>query len=110
VLGVIMADRFLVQRADHGRTDASQLLFGTAAGSLMGAGVAALATRNHDNPRPVFALAAIGGLAGIIGTEYYLNPAADAGRPRFAVSLSTAGLGAIAMRTPGNHSVLNVRF
>ena len=110
VVGVIFADRLLVQRADHGRTEATQLLFGTAAGSLMGAGVAALATRNHDNPRPVFALAAVGGLAGMIGTEYYLNPAPDAGRPRIAVSLSTAGLAAIATRTPGNHSVLNVRF
>ena len=35
VLGVILADRFLVQRKDHGRTDATQLFLGTVAGSLM---------------------------------------------------------------------------
>ena len=110
VLGVILADRFLVQRADHGRTEATQLLFGTLAGSLIGAGIANIGNNAHHNPEPIFALAALGGLGGIIGTEYYLNPSPDAGRPRFAVSFSTAGLAAIATRTPGNHSVLNVRF
>jgi hypothetical protein len=110
LLGVILADRFLVQRADHGRTEATQLLFGTVAGSLIGAGLANIGNNAHHNPEPVFALAAVGGLAGIIGTEYYLNPSPDAGRPRIAISFSTAGLAAIATRTPGNHSVLNVRF
>ena len=110
LLGVILADRFLVQRADHGRTDATQLFFGTAAGALMGAGVAALATHDHSNPQPIFALAAIGGLAGIIGTEYYLNPAPDAGRSRISVSFNTAGLAAIATRSAGNYPILEVRF
>jgi hypothetical protein len=110
VLGVILADRFLVQRADHGRTEATQLLFGTAAGWLMGLGVGSLGTNAHHHPQRLFAFGAAGSLAGIIATEYYLNPSPDAGRPRIAISFSTAGLAAIAARTPGNHSVLNVRF
>ena len=110
VLGVILADRFLVQRADHGRTEATQLLFGTLAGSLIGAGLANIGNNAHRNPEPVFALAAAGGLAGIIGTEYYLNPAPDAGRSRMSVSFNTAGLAAIATRRPGSYPILEVRF
>ena len=110
VLGVILADRFLVQRADHGRTEATQLFFGTLAGSLIGAGIANIGVNAHRNPQAIFALAAVGGLAGIIGTEYYLNPSADAGQSRIRVSFNTAGLAAIAARSPGNHSILEVRF
>ena len=110
VLGVILADRFLVQRADHGRTEATQLFFGTLAGSLIGAGIANIGNNAHHNPEPVFALAALGGLAGIIGTEYYLNPARDAGQSRFRVSFNTAGLAAIATRSPGTYPILEVRF
>lgn len=110
VLGVVLADRFLVQRADHGRTEATQLLFGTMAGSLMGAGIANIGNNARRNPQRVFALAAVGGLAGIIGTEYYLNPSPDAGQSRFRVSFNAAGLAATATRLPGNNSIINVRF
>ncbi|HJP59040.1 MAG TPA: hypothetical protein VJ865_03550 [Gemmatimonadaceae bacterium] len=110
LLGVIIADRFLVQRADHGRTEATQLLFGTGAGWLMGLGVGALGTNAHRHPQRLFAFGAVGSLAGIIATEYYLNPSPDAGRPRISVSFNTAGLAATAMRTPGNHPIFEVRF
>src|SRR2546423_1101641 len=110
LLGVILADRFLVQRADHGRTESTQLLFGTLAGSLMGAGIANIGNNAHHNPQRVFALAAVGGLAGIIGTEYYLNPSSDAGRSRIRVSFNTAGLATTAMHVPGNHPIFEVRF
>jgi hypothetical protein len=110
VLGVILADRFLAQRADHGRTEATQLLFGTGAGWLMGLGVGSLGTNAHHHPQRLFAFGAVGSLAGIIATEYYLNPAPDAGRPRISVSFNTAGLAATAMHTPGDHPILEVRF
>ena len=110
ILGVIAADRFLVQRADHGRTEATQLFFGTVAGSLMGGGVAALFTRNSNNPQPVFALAAVGSLIGLIATEHYLDPDADAGQPRFRVTFNPAGIAFTAARNPGNHPLINVRF
>jgi len=110
VLGVILADRFLVQRADHSRTEATQLLFGTVAGSLVGAGVANLFVNAHHSPEPVFALSAIGGLAGIIGTEIYLQPSGDAGQQRFSVTFNPTAIALTAARTPGNHSLINVRF
>jgi hypothetical protein len=110
VLGVIGADRFLVRRADHGRTEATQLLFGTAAGTLMGAGGAALFTNAHHNPQRIFAFGAAGSLAGLIATEHYLEPSPDAGQPRLRLSFDPASIFFIATRTPGNYSVLNVRF
>ena len=110
VLGIIAGDLFLVQRFDHSRTEGGRLFLGTVAGGLMGAGVAALVQQHNPSPHLVLGLASAGALTGMMATEYYLGPSPDAGRPRIAVSLSTAGLAAIAARTPGNHSVLNVRF
>ena len=110
VLGVILADRFLVQRKDHGRTDATQLFLGTVAGSLMGAGVANIFTNAHHNPGPVFALAAVGGLAGIIGTELYLQPSPDTGRGRIGLTFNPESIFLTAAHAPGNHPLLTVRF
>lgn len=110
VLGIIVGDRVLAQRFDHSRTEGGRLFLGTAAGGLMGAGVAALAQQHNPSPHLVLGLASVGGLAGLIATEYYLDPASDAGRPRVGVSFNTAGLAATASRIPGNHSIINVRF
>ncbi|MFL5482061.1 MAG: hypothetical protein ACJ8AK_07700 [Gemmatimonadaceae bacterium] len=110
VVGIIAGDRFLAQRFDHSRTEGGRLFLGTAAGGLMGAGIAALAQQHNPSPHLVLGLGAVGGLAGLIATEYYLDPASDAGTPRVSVSFSTAGLAATASRIPGNHSIIDVRF
>jgi hypothetical protein len=110
VLGVIAGDRFLVQRFDHSRTDGGRVVLGTFAGGLMGAGVASIF--DHDNPGPHFiaGAAAVGALTGIVVTERYLDPPSDAGPPRFRVTFNPASIALLAARTPGNHSLLNVRF
>jgi hypothetical protein len=110
VLGVIAGDRFLVQRFDHTRTDGGRVVLGTFAGGLMGAGVASIF--DHDNPGPHFiaGAAAVGALTGIIVTERYLDAPSDAGPPRFRVTFNPASIALLAARTPGNHSLLNVRF
>jgi hypothetical protein len=110
VLGVMAGDRFLVQRFDHSRTDGGRVALGTIAGGLMGAGVATLFDVNNPNPHAVLGLATVGGLAGIIATESYLAPAADAGPRRLSVTFNPASLALLATRTPGNHALLNVRF
>ena len=110
VLGIIAGDRFLVQRFDHSRTDGGRVTLGTAAGGLMGAGVAALINSHDPSPHLVLGLASVGGLAGIIVTERYLDPAPDAGQPRFRVTFNPASIALMAARSPGNHSLLNVRF
>ena len=110
VIGIMAGDRFLVQRVDHSRTDGGRAGLGTLAGGLMGAGVATIF--DHDNPGPHFilGLATVGALTGLIVTERYLDPPADAGRPRLSVTFNPASLALLATRTPGNHALLNVRF
>ena len=110
VLGIIAGDRFLVQRYDHSRTDGGRVFLGTVAGGLMGAGVAALTNTNNPDQHLVLGLAAAGGLTGIVVTERYLDAAPDAGQPRFRVTFNPASIALLTARTPGNHSLLNVRF
>jgi hypothetical protein len=110
VLGIIGGDRFLVRRFDHSRTDGGRVLLGTVAGGVMGAGIASLTNTTNPDPHFVLGLAAAGGLVGIIVTERYLDPPSDAGPPRFRVTFNPASIALLAARTPGNHSLLNVRF
>jgi hypothetical protein len=110
VIGMMAGDRFLVQRYDHDRDDADRLSLGTAAGALMGAGIAALGSSTRNNPHVIGGLAVGGGLAGLIITERYLHPSRDAGRPRFSLTFNPASIALTAARTSGNHSLINVRF
>lgn len=110
VLGMMAGDRFLVQRYDHDRDEADRLSLGTAAGALMGLGIAAIDSSTRNNPHVIGGLAVGGGLAGLIITERYLRPKHDAGRPRLRVAFNPASIALLAARTPGNHSLINVRF
>jgi hypothetical protein len=110
VLGIIAGDRFIVRRYDHSRTDGGRVVLGTVAGGLMGAGIAALIDSDNPGPHLVLGLASVGGLAGIVATERYLDPSPDAGPARFHVTFNPMAVGFLAARTPGNHSLINVRF
>ena len=110
VVGMMAGDRFLVRRYDHERSDADRIALGTYAGALMGAGVAALGKSSRENPHVIGGLAVGGGLAGLIITERYLDPNPDAGRRRLRVTFNPASIPLLAVRTPGNHSLINVRF
>ena len=65
VLGMMAGDRFLVQRYDHDRDEADRLSLGTAAGALMGAGVAALGKSSRNNPHVLGGLSVGGGVSRI---------------------------------------------
>jgi hypothetical protein len=110
VVGMMAGDRFLVQRYDHDRDEAARLSLGTAAGALIGAGIATFDSSWRNNPHVIGGLAVAGGIAGLIITERYLRPNPDAGRPRIRVTFNPAGIPLLAARTPGNHSLINVRF
>jgi hypothetical protein len=110
VLGMMAGDRFLVQRYDHDREQADRVSLGTFAGALMGAGIAAIDNLTRNNPHIIGGLAVGGGLAGLIATERYLRPKSDAGPPRFRVTFNPASIALLAARTPGIHSLLDVRF
>jgi hypothetical protein len=110
ILGMIAGDRFLVRRYDHSRGEGSRIALGTYAGALMGAGVAAVFDTDLKNPPLVFGAATIGGVIGLIATEKYVDASADAGRRGARISFNSASILSIAARTPGNHSLINVRF
>jgi hypothetical protein len=76
----------------------------------MGGGIAALFVEAHHNPQAIFAAGAVGSLVGMIVTERYLDPSPDVGRRSPTLSFNPASIFSIAARTPGNHSVINVRF
>ena len=92
------------------RDEADRIALGTGAGALMGAGIAALGKSTRENPHVIGGLAVAGGLAGLIVTERYLDPNPDAGRRRLRVTFNTVSIPLLAARTPGNHSLINVRF
>jgi hypothetical protein len=110
VLGMVLGDRFLVRRFDHSRADGGRVTLGFFTGGLMGAGIGALGNTSDPNPHLVSALSAVGGLAGIIATERYVDASPDAGRRGMRLTFNPASIFLVAARTPGNHSLLNVRF
>jgi hypothetical protein len=110
VVGMIVGDRLLVRRFDHSRADGGRVTLGAFAGSLMGAGVAALTNTSDPNPRLVTGLAALGGLGGIAVSESYLETRPDAGRHGLQLSFNPASIFLIGTRAPGNYSLLSVRF
>ena len=110
IVGMMAGDRFLVQRYDHDRAEADRLSLGTAAGALIGLGIAAIDSSTRNNPHVIGGLGVLGGLAGLIVSERYLHPNPDAGRPRIRVTFNPASIPLLAARTSGNHSLINVRF
>jgi hypothetical protein len=76
----------------------------------MGAGIASLNKSWRNNPHVLGGMSVAGGLAGLVITERYLRPDPDAGRSRFRVTFNPTGIAAAAARTPGNHSLIDVRF
>jgi hypothetical protein len=110
VLGMILGDRFLVRKFDHSRADGGRVTLGAFAGALMGAGVAALTNTSDPNPQLVSGMAATGGLIGMIATERYVDASPDAGRRGMRLTFNPTSIFFVAAHTPGNHSLLNVRF
>jgi hypothetical protein len=110
IIGLILGDRFLVQRYDHSRSEAGRVTLGTYAGGLMGAGVAALIDTDLKSPQLVFGFASGGALLGLIASEHYVDASPDAGRRGPRLSFNPGGIFLIAARAPGNHSLLNVSF
>jgi len=110
VVGMILGDRFLVRKFDHSRADGLRVTLGTLAGGLMGAGIASLTNPSDPNRRLVSGMATAGGLIGVIATERYLDPSPDAGRRGMRLTVNPMSIFFVAAHTPGNHSLLNVRF
>jgi hypothetical protein len=112
--GVWAADRWLVRRLDHTRSEGALVALGSGAGALMGIGLGVLVSGEAERgAAATFAFASLGGVAGIWFAERYAQPAADEGR-RFDLSsrlqFSPVGALAAATGTPGVHPILKFTF
>jgi hypothetical protein len=122
LVGLVAGDRVWVRPYDFTVPEARLLQFGAIAGGLMGAAIPVLAS--VDDPRPVFAASAIGGVIGALVSMRNIEPRRAAGRntvpeaprtgsrtaPRFDVELSpqVALLARLGQR--GHYPLMSVRF
>lgn len=105
--GVIAGDRLIVRKRDYTRGDAALVGLGTAAGALMGAGVAVIINDSPDSPQLGFALATVGGTLGLIAGQRFAEAAPDAGK---RVSFSPQSLLFAAAKVPGRHPLFQYKF
>lgn len=116
--GVWGADRFIVRRFDHSRSEGTLVALGAGAGSLMGIGLGVLISGDGDRTSgPTLAFATLGAVGGIMLAERSAQPAVDGGRRmdvgkgspvRFQVN-PLAALAA-ATRAPGQHAIARFTF
>lgn len=107
--GLVAGDRLLVARYDHNNAEGALLALGTVAGGLMGAGVATLADRD-DNEVLVASLGTVGAVLGLVASEAYLMPRADARRLASNVEVNPLGLALAAGGVQGRHALVRVTF
>jgi hypothetical protein len=113
LLGTFTADRVLVRRYDHSRSEGNLLAFGGVAGGLMGIGVGVLVAGEAESGESLtLGLAAAGASLGVLLTERYMQPRGDAGRTFRLGSLTVdpVGLASIASGLPGRHSLMRLTF
>ena len=111
--GIWTADRLLVRQFDHSSAEGSLVALGGGAGALMGIGLGVLfAGEAQRGASLTLGLAAAGGIGGIMLTERYAQPRADAGRQFDVgrVEFNPFGVVAAASRVPGRHPILRITF
>lgn len=116
--GVWAADRWIVRRYDHTRSEGTLVALGGGAGSLMGIGIGVLISGDGDRTSaPTLAFATLGAIGGIYLAERSTQPAADGGRrvevgdgalSRLQVNPMAAF--AAATRAPGQHAIVRFTF
>jgi hypothetical protein len=111
--GTWLADRLLVRRYDHSRSDGNMLALGGVAGGLMGVGVGVLVAGEAEREGAVtLGFATLGAVGGVLLTERFLGPLADAGRSRALgrLSIDPAAVALAASGTPGRHALVRFTF
>ena len=113
LLGTWAADRFLVRRFDHTRSEGNMLALGGVAGGLMGVGVGVLVAGEAEREGAItLGFATLGAIGGVVMTERYLEPRGDEGR-RLGLgqlTIDPVGLASAAAGVHGRHSLLRFTF
>ena len=113
LVGVFGADRLLVRRYDHSRTEGNLVSLGGAAGAVMGIGIGVLVSGKADRGgSATIGFATLGAIGGVAMAERYLQPTRDAGRLALLdrVQLDPMGVVAVATGRPGHHALLRYTF
>jgi hypothetical protein len=111
--GTWLADRFLVRRYDHTRSEGNMLALGGVAGGLMGVGVGVLVAGEAEREGAVtLGFATLGAIAGVLVSERFVLPAGDQGRQYGLgrLSIDPAALAAAAAGMPGRHALARFTF
>lgn len=111
--GTYLADRLLVRRYDHSRSEGNMLMLGGVAGGLMGVGVGVLVAGEAEREGAVtLGFATLGAIGGVILTERFLQPTGDEGR-QFGLgrlTIDPAALAAAASGLNGRHAIARFTF
>ena len=109
--GAFMGDRYLVRTYDHSSVEGQLVALGALGGGVLGGGVSLLTVASHQRMSgATMAFAATGALAGMLLTEHYVVPRADAGRMLGRLELNPAGLLGIASGRRGAYPLGRVTF
>jgi hypothetical protein len=111
--GAWLADRVLVRRYDHSRSEGNMLALGGVAGGLMGVGVGVLVAGEAEREGAVtLGFATLGAATGVLLTERYLQPRGDEGRPLGLgrLEIDPAGLALAATGMRGRHAIARLTF
>ncbi len=90
LVGTVLADRLLVRKADRTPADGTLTVVGTLAGTLMGAGIAAIA---ETEVQGALALGSLGGVLGLAIADRIVRPAPDAGPMSGVLPSGSASIG-----------------
>jgi hypothetical protein len=111
--GAWLADRVLVRRYDHSRSEGHMLALGGVAGGLMGVGVGVLVAGEAEREGAVtLGFATLGAVTGVLMTERFIQPRGDEGRQLGLgrLSIDPAGLALAATGARGRHALMRFTF
>lgn len=112
-LGTIAAERTIVRRFDHTRSEGNLVALGGGAGAVMGMGIGVLIAGSADRGESMtLGFATAGAVAGVAMAERYLQPGRDAGRLAWLdrLTIRPGALAAAAARAPGRHALVQFTF
>lgn len=111
--GTYLADRLLVRRYDHSRSEGSMLMLGGVAGGLMGVGIGVLVAGEAEREGAVtLGFATLGAIGGVILTERFLQPTGDEGRQLGLgrLTIDPTAIAAAASGLNGRHTIARFTF
>lgn len=113
LVGTVIGERTLVRRRDFTPTEGRRLALGAGAGALMGIGIGVLTVGEAEASGSLaLGFATAGAIGGLVLTERYLQPSADAGRfgALSRLRIDPVALASTVTGRRGRHTLLSFTF